>query len=152
MEIVCVLDLDETLGFYEEGKCFHKRPFLDVLFNFFKFSNIKCILWSYGDDAYVKLVMNSYIPDLKEVAYKVFGKSQCKMSKDRYDVLKCSEHIRKMFKNNIFLIGVDDRINEMMDNKYDLRICVEPYRSINKHDYDIIKVINSIYTYFNNLN
>ena len=152
MEIICVLDLDETLGFYEEGIGFHKRPFSDFMFEFLQFSSIKFILWSYGDDAYVKLVMNSFITDLRNMAYKVFGKSQCKLSKYRYDVIKCSEHIRKLFKDDIFLIGIDDRVNEMMDNKYDLRINVEPYTCQNKKDIELVIVIQKIITYINGLN
>lgn len=149
MEIVCVLDLDETLGYYEDGVGFHQRPFADLLFHFLKFSNIKFILWSYGDDSYVKLVVNSFVVDLKNMAHKVWGRTQCKVSKDRYDVVKCSEHVRKTFKNKIFLIGVDDRVNEMMDEKYNLRIRVEPYLTQNTTDLELVKVIEKIVKYIN---
>lgn len=152
MNIVCVLDLDETLGYYEDGIGFHARPFADLLFQFLKFSNIKFILWSYGDDSYVKLVINSFIIDLKNMAYKIWGRTQCKISKDRYEVVKCSEHVRKIFDGQVFLIGVDDRVNEMMDDNYNLRIKVEPYQTRNAKDIELVKVIEKIIKHINDIN
>lgn len=151
MEIICVLDLDETLGFYEDGVGFHKRPYVDLLLNFLKFSNIKFILWSLGEDSYVKLVINSFILNIKHFAFKIWGRTQCNKSKQLYNVVKCSEHVRKSLPNkNIFLIGVDDRVNQMMDNKYDLRILVQPYQTQNSKDIELVTVIEKIIMHINN--
>lgn len=152
MEIVCVLDLDETLGFYEDGVGFHKRPYADFLMHFLKFSGVKFMLWSYGDDAYVKLVINSFVLNLREFAFRVWGRTQCEKSKRLYSVVKCSEHIRKSLKNkNVFLIGIDDRVNEMMDNRYNLRIFVEPYKSQNSKDIELVAVMEKIVTHLNGI-
>lgn len=152
MEIICVLDLDETLGYYEEGVGFHKRPFADLLLNFFKFSNIKFMLWSLGDDSYVKLVINSFVLNIKNLAFRIWARTQCEKSKFLYNVVKCSEHVRKSLPNKkVFLIGIDDRVNEMMDNKYDLRILVEPYKQHNPKDIELITVMEKIIMHINNI-
>lgn len=152
MEIVCVLDLDETLGYYEDGIGFHKRPFADFFFQFLKFSKIKFFLWSYGDDEYVKLVMNSFICDIKDLAFKVWGKTQCELSKRKYNVVKCSEFVRKSLPHKVFLIGIDDRANEMMDTSYDLRLLIEPYQTQNTKDIELVKCIEKILKYINKMN
>ncbi|GIY73975.1 nuclear lim interactor-interacting [Caerostris extrusa] len=97
-----------------------------------------------GTDTYVKSVINSYLHKLVKYAYKIFGRTQCKLSENRYGIVKCSEHIRKMYLENTLLIGIDDRVNEMMDDGYDLRISVEPYKVKNQNDQELIGVIEKI--------
>lgn len=141
--IVCVLDLDETLGFFD-NTTFNVRPHVNFLINFLIFSKIDIILWSYGTDTYVESIINGHFPCLVQHAHKLFGRTQCKISEFRYGMCKSSEHIRKLYENEIVLIGIDDRVNDTMDDRYDMRILIEPYNKINTNDNHLITVIQKI--------
>lgn len=141
--IVCVLDLDETLGYFDKN-VFHVRPKVDFLVDFLRFSQIDFILWSLGSDSYVTRVVNGYLPEVAQYAYKMFGRSECSTSCELYNYKKCSEHIRIMYERDILLIGVDDKAMENMDNGYDMRIAVKPYEETDNQDRELFKVVEEI--------
>ncbi|GFT75891.1 FCP1 homology domain-containing protein [Nephila pilipes] len=104
---VCVLDMDETLGF-SAGETFHVRPKFQCLINFLKVVEADIILWSLGSDDYVRRV--------------------------------ASTHIRDMYQEPIFLMAVDDKVSENMDEQYDLRIYIPPYTKVNSCDKELLLV------------
>ncbi|KAG8173840.1 hypothetical protein JTE90_016329 [Oedothorax gibbosus] len=138
---VCVLDMDETLGFYE-GTTFHVRPQYHTLIQFLQLINADIILWSLGADNYVQRVVNGFLPELAKHAVKIFARSESEFSKTYYQYAKASEHIRDYYlPTSVFLMAVDDRVNDNMDNQYDLRISVKPYTKVNSCDKELLKVI-----------
>lgn len=143
MTCVCVLDMDETLGVFHKN-VFHVRPKLNVLINLLLLLNIDIVLWSLGEDDYVRRVVNGYLPDIAEHAFKIFARYEAGVAKDRYNFWKASEHIRIMYEQPIFLMAVDDRVKENMDASYDVRIHVRPYKVPNPSDRVLLKVCEEI--------
>ncbi len=141
--IVCVLDMDETLGYYD-GQQFVLRPKLDFFMKFLKMCHIDVVLWSMGDDDYVKAVVNSSLSSVADYAVKIFGHKECKRSYKLYDFHKASEHVRIMYPQEIFLIGVDDRASTNMDPSYDVRIAIKPYKKFNPSDRELMSVVEKI--------
>lgn len=120
------------------------RPHTDFLFNFLKITNIDVILWSYGAYYYVQSIVNGFFPQLCQCAFKIYGRTVCKKSNETCGIPKSSNFIRKLYSENIILIGVDDRVNEVMDDRYDFRILIDKYSSIDTKDTEIIRVIEKI--------
>lgn len=141
--IVCVLDMDETLGYFD-GRQFVPRPKLDFLIKFLKMCHIDLILWSMGGDEYVKSVVNSSLGGVAEYAAKIFGQKECNRSHKKYEYYKASEHVRVMYPEEIFLIGVDDRVSSNMDPRYDVRIAVKPYKKFKPGDRELVGVVERI--------
>lgn len=125
--VVVVLDMDETLGVWRDD-LFHVRPNVDLLLKMLRCMNADVILWSLGDDPYVKRVVNHYLPLVKASAFKVFARKEAKRAKDMYGYSKSGCHIRDMYEEDIFLVGVDDLADVNMDSAYDVKIQVEPYK------------------------
>lgn len=144
---VCVLDMDLTLGFHSARK-FHPRPKLKTLLQFLKLIQADIILWSHGKDAYVKDMVNAYLPDVAECTHTLFGRTECEYSKKFYNYLKASEHVRDMYRKrysqNILLMGVDDNVTINMDDGYDLRIYVKPYETVNSCDKELMVVVEKM--------
>lgn len=149
MKIVCVLDLDETLGFYDKySSKFLVRPYAETLIRVLHYSSVDIILWSYGADKYVKNIINYDLPIIKKYAYKIFARTQCTYSKTMCDTLKCSKIIRSLYKDqDIYLIAVDDNVNTVMDSNYNLRINIEPYNTIDKNDKHLADAIEKIFAH-----
>lgn len=141
--IVVVLDMDETLGVYQND-VFHPRPKLDFMIKMLRAMNIEIILWSLGDDSYVQRVVNGFLPSIYSFAYKIFARSESKVSMNLYGYSKASERIREMFTEPIFLIGVDDKVSENMDPAYDVRIHVTPYHKPDNKDRVLLDVCEKI--------
>lgn len=143
MQYVCVLDMDETLGYYA-GTTFHVRPRFQTFVRFLKLIRADIILWSLGKDDYVIRVVNAFLPELAECAHKIFGRTECQYALQFYGFSKASAHIRDMYSSAIFLIAVDDRVSENMDEKYDLRIHIQPYTKVNSCDKELLQVIEKM--------
>lgn len=143
MKLVCVLDMDETLGVFKND-IFHVRPKIDVLINLLLLLNVDIILWSLGDDDYVKRVVNGFLPKIALYAYKLFARKESGASMTNYNYAKAGEHIRIMFENPIFLIGIDDQAKHNMNSTYDLTIYISPYNKINGNDREILKVCETL--------
>lgn len=143
MSVVCVLDMDETLGFFD-GTVFHLRPKLDFLLKFLYAKNIKIVLWSMGDDEYVQRICNGFLPKIVQHADIIFARKECCSSDRRYQFCKASEHIRTLYNEPILLMGVDDRVKQNMDELYDLRIHVKPYKEVNPKDTELVRVVETI--------
>lgn len=141
--IVAVLDMDETLGVYHNN-VFHPRPKLDFMIKMMRAMDIEIILWSLGDDNYVKRVVNGFLPSIYKFAHKIFARSEAKISMDLYGYSKASERIREMYDEPIFLIGVDDKVTENMDHAYDIRIYVKPYDKPENKDRALLDVCEKI--------
>lgn len=141
---VCVLDMDETLGFYA-GTTFHVRPHFKTLIRFLKLIKADIILWSLGTNDYVGRVVNGFLPELVQHAYKLFARSESEYARMYYQVPKASAHIRDMYESQtIFLMAVDDKVAENMDEQYDLRIHVKPYTKVNSCDKELLKVVETM--------
>lgn len=140
---VIVLDMDETLGRFDRN-VFHRRPKLETFINFLRLMKCDIILWSLGKDEYVKRVVSGFLPEIRAYAYKIFAYKECIKSETRYGYYKASEHIRIMYDCDIYLIGVDDKVSENMDSRYDLRIQVKPYSSPNTKDVALGEVIEKL--------
>lgn len=143
LKVVCVLDMDETLGTCDD-KTFHLRPKCKMLINFLQIIQCDIVLWSMGSNLYVEKVIKGTLTDIQKKAYKVYGRSKCKWSKSRYGFYKASEAVRKLYTQTVFLMGVDDRASQNMDSGYDLRIHVKPYRKPNPHDRALLEVIEKV--------
>lgn len=141
--IVVVLDMDETLGVYQND-VFHPRPKLDFMIKMLRAMNIEIILWSLGDDDYVRRVVNGFLPSIYSFAYKIFARNEAKISMNLYGYSKASERIREMYDEPIFLIGVDDKVTENMDRGYDVRIYVTPYNKPESKDRALFEVCEKI--------
>lgn len=146
-KFVCVLDMDLTLGFYDNKK-FHVRPKFKTFLRFLKIIKADIILWSHGKDQYVSNVVNAYLPELVTCAHTLFGRTECEYSERYYNFLKASEHIRDMYKKRyglrVFLIAVDDNVAINMDEGYDLRIHIQPYSKVNSCDKELLVVIEKM--------
>lgn len=141
--IVVVLDMDETLGVYQEN-VFQPRPKLDFFLKMLRAMDIDIILWSLGEDDYVRRVVEGFLPSVKKYTQINFARSECKLSKELYGYYKASQHIRQMYKDPVFLIGVDDKVTENMDSSYDVRIHVPPYRKPDGKDRQLLRVSEEI--------
>lgn len=146
MKTVCVIDLDETLGHFTGGHEFLVRPYAHLLLDFLAVVEIDLILWSYGSDQYVEHVINTCFdifvhPDIRT---RIFGRTVCETSKRRYGFTKHSQVIRKLYLDDIHLMGLDDRININMDTGYDFRVQVEPYDGKNKQDKELFETMCKI--------
>ncbi|GFR22791.1 FCP1 homology domain-containing protein [Trichonephila clavata] len=135
--------MDETLGF-STGETFHVRPKFQTLINFSKLIQADIILWSLGSDNYVHRVVNGFLPELVQHLFKLFARSECNYSKTYYQYTKASAHIRDLYVEPIFLIAVDDKVSENMDEQYDLRIYVPPYTKVNSCDKELLQVCEKI--------
>lgn len=141
---VCVLDMDETLGFYDSNT-FHVRPKFKAFINFLKLIHADIILWSMGSDSYVHRIVNGFLPDLRDHLFKLFGRSECEYSTTYYQFPKASAHIRDLYPSlSIFLIGIDDKVTENMDEQYDLRIYIKPYTKVNSCDKELMLVMEKM--------
>lgn len=149
MKKVCVIDLDETLGKFTNSSEFIVRPYAYNLLDFLRIAKMELILWSYGSDLYVEHVINTHFDIFSKFNNKtrVYGRTVCETSKRKYGFLKHSQVIRKLYLDNILLIGIDDRANINMDEGYDFRILVEPYNEKNKYDNELIQVMFKIMEY-----
>lgn len=143
MPLACVLDMDETLGFFDK-KQFRVRPHLDTFIRFLRLCKIRTYIWSLGRDDYVKKVINTYMPNVKKFAFKIYGRKECQVANNLYGWNKASKHIRDECTEPLILIAVDDRVEENMDNGYDLKINITPYESVNPNDTALVSVINEI--------
>lgn len=143
MTIVCVLDLDETLGTFYQNM-FYVRPKVTLLINLLRLLQADIILWSYGEDDYVRRVINGHLPIISNYAYKIFGRSESHRAEKLYRYAKASEHIRNMYESTIFLMAVDDQVSKNMDSKYDIRIQVPPYRKPNPNDRILVAICEKI--------
>lgn len=141
--IVAVLDMDETLGVYQNN-VFHPRPKLDFMIKMMRAMDIEIILWSLGDDSYVQRVVNGFLPSIYEHAHKIFARREAKVSMNLYGYSKASQRIREMYDEPIFLIGVDDKVTENMDPGYDARIHVKPYDKPENKDRVLLDVCEKI--------
>lgn len=149
MKITSVIDLDETLGKFINSSEFIVRPYAHVLLDFLRVTKIDIILWSYGSDPYVEHVINTHfnIFSNSNINTRVYGRTVCETSKRKYGFIKHSQVIRKLYIDNIILIGIDDRANINMDEGYDFRILVEPYDEKNKYDNELLQVMFKIIEY-----
>ncbi|KAG8156213.1 hypothetical protein JTE90_011123 [Oedothorax gibbosus] len=142
---VCVLDLDETCGFYD-GKVFHVRPLFKTFIHFLRLIRADIILWSLGTDEYVLRVINGFLPELQAHAVKIFARSEADYSKLYYQYYKASTHVRDLYASQpIVLIAVDDNVSTNMDEQgYDLRIYIKPYAKVNSCDKELLKTMEAI--------
>lgn len=153
MQVVCVVDLDETLGHFNSNKQFIVRPHAHLLLDFLKILNIDIILWSNGKDDYVEHVINKHFTIFVDplLNTRVFGRTVCNISNKQYGFIKHSKTIRKLYIENINLIALDDKIDSNMDLEYDLRIKVQPYKGKNTQDYELFTVMGKIIDYLKNV-
>lgn len=151
MTSVCVLDMDETLGVFHKN-VFHLRPKLNVLIHLLRLLRVDIVLWSLGEDDYVRRVVNGFLPDIASHAYKIFARREATMAKNKYRYPKASEHIRIMYEEPIFLMAVDDHVSQNMDAHYDVRIHVKPYQAPNPSDRTLLKVCEQIIECMANVN
>lgn len=143
MRVVVVLDMDETLGVFED-EMFHVRPHAEFLIQMLRCMNVDMILWSLGDDAYVRHVVNHYLPLVAAHAYKIFARQECQASFREYGYSKSGHHIRTMYDEEIFLLGVDDQASTNMDCFYDIKIHVQSYKKPDKSDRCLLPVCEKI--------
>jgi hypothetical protein len=145
-QYVCVLDMDETLGKMMR-ETFAVRPYVDLLVDFLRLCRFDIILWSLGTDEYVHRIVNGHLLSIKRYATKIFARKECNRSKQKYGYDKASEHVRVMYdRDDVFLMGVDDKVNENMDSGYDVRIYVSPYIKPNARDKVLLDVVEKIVT------
>lgn len=142
-KIVCVLDMDETLGFFDE-KTFHVRPKYSVFIPFLRLLRCDIILWSLGGDEYVKRVVTGTLTDILKHAVDILSYSHCKQSLEDYNYYKAAEYVRHMYKDPIFLIGVDDKAKQNMGLDYDMLVSIPPYRKHNPHDRALLDTMEKI--------
>ncbi|GFY66921.1 FCP1 homology domain-containing protein [Trichonephila inaurata madagascariensis] len=147
MSFVCVLDMDETLGYFD-GSTFQIRPKLMFLLQFLYMKEIKIVLWSMGEDEYVMRICNGFLQKISLYADVIFGRKECKVSERKYGFCKASEHIRTLYTEPIILIAVDDKVNQNMDDMYDLRIYVKPYKKVDSNDLELTNVVEKITSFW----
>lgn len=142
---VCVLDLDETCGFFEGDK-FYVRPLFTTFVHFLKLIGVDIILWSTGDDEYVLSVVNGFLPELQKHAFKIFARYESDYSHFHYNYHKASWHVRHLYKpETIVLFGVDDLVNNNMDEEgYDVLFYIKPYTKVNSCDKELLKLMAKI--------
>lgn len=141
---VVVLDMDQTLGVCMEEDIFHVRPHVDFMIRMLRCMNVDIILWSLGDDTYVQRVVNAYLPLVASYAYKIFARTEAKRALKLYGYSKAGDHIRDLYEENIFLLGVDDQVTTNMDSSYDIKIHVQPYKRPDKSDSVIWQICEKI--------
>lgn len=145
--IVVVLDMDETLGVFEKDH-FHVRPNVDFIIRMLHLMDVDIVLWSLGDDDYVKRIVNSFLPLIASYAYKIFARAESKVARELYGYPKAGEHIRELYDEEIYLIGVDDQVTANMNSAYDFRVYVRPYKKPDKKDKTLMyiceKLVNRI--------
>lgn len=141
--IVVVLDMDETLGVYLDD-VFHVRPNVDFMIQMLRCMDADIILWSLGDDSYVQHVVNKYLPQVTAYAYKIFARTEAKKVHKRYGYSKAGSHIRDLYEENIFLLGVDDQVDVNMDSTYDVKIHIQPYENPDNSDSAIWNICEKI--------
>lgn len=139
------MDMDETLG-VSTNHVFHTRPNVDFMIKMLQCMDVDVILWSLGDDEYVKRVVNRYLPTVASYAYKIFARSEAVRALEIYGYAKAGDHIRDLYEEEIFLLGVDDQVNANMDSAYDVRIPVRPYKKPDKSDTVIWQICEKIVT------
>lgn len=145
MLVVVVLDMDETLGVASaHDDLFHVRPHVDFLIRMLRCMGADIVLWSLGDDKYVQRVVNNYLPLVASYAYKIFARSEAKRAFRLYGYNKAGNHIRDMYDQDIFLVGVDDQVDRNMDTSYNLRIHAAPYKKPDKSDVTIWHICDKI--------
>lgn len=142
-EFVIVVDMDETLGYFEKDT-FHVRPDVDYFVKVLKLAQFDFILWSHGMDDYVSMMVSNFLPVVALNATWIFGRSECERSDSRYGYRKCSHHIRQLYDHPIVLIALDDNVKEEMDNGYDLRLHIEPYNKRDEADRALIEATKKI--------
>lgn len=149
MKKVAVIDLDETLGKFTNSSEFIVRPYAYKLLDFLRVAKMDLFLWSYGSDPYVEHVVNTHFNIFCNfnIKTRVYGRTVCEASKRKYGFLKHSQVVRRLYIDNVILIGIDDRANINMDEGYDLRILVEPYNEKNKHDNELLQVLFKVIEY-----
>lgn len=143
MPLACVLDLDETLGYFD-GRVFQVRPRLQLFLNFLRFCKARTYVWSLGTDEYLKRMVNGYLPDVQKFVYKIYGRSECEKSLRLYGVYKSSVHIRDECEEHLIVMCVDDKVQENMDEGYDLRISIPPYSEVDPNDVCFVDAIDEI--------
>jgi hypothetical protein len=144
MRIVCVLDMDQTLG-YMTKTGFVLRPFAECFVIALVYANFDIILWSAGTDDYVKDQVNVALPFVRKHAKYLFARTVCDQSAKHTGVDKSSSFIRNLYESeDIFLIGVDDNASSVMDSDYNLRIKVEPFYGDDFCDVELMKVLECI--------
>lgn len=143
MKLVCVLDMDETLGVFHNG-IFHVRPKVDVLLQLLRLLHVDIILWSLGEDQYVQKIVNGFLPEIARHAFKIFARKESYVAKEKYKMYKAGEHIRVLYDHPIYLMGVDDCVTQNMDMAYDVRIYVPPYKIPNGSDRKLLKVCETL--------
>lgn len=145
-QYVCVIDMDETLGKMMRDK-FEIRPHVDSLVNFLRLCHFDIILWSLGTDEYVHRIVNGHLLSIKRFAKKIFARNECNHSKQKYGYEKASDHVRVMYdREDVYLVGIDDKAHENMDSGYDMRINVSQYNKINSKDKALMDVIEKLVT------
>lgn len=97
-----------------------------------------------GEDEYVERMCNGFLHKIAKHADIVFARKECSASDKKYDFCKASEHVRTLYNERIILIGVDDRARQNMDDMYDLRIHVKPYKEVNPNDTELVRVVETI--------
>lgn len=141
--IVVVLDMDETLGVFE-GDHFHVRPNVNFIIQMLHLMKVDIILWSLGDDDYVKKIVNGFLPLIASYAYKIFARAESKVAYELYGYSKAGEHIREMYEDEIYLIGIDDQVATNMNSAYDFKIYVRPYRKPDKKDRTLLYICEKL--------
>lgn len=131
--IVAVLDMDETLG-VSVGDVFHVRPHVDFMVSMLRCMGADVILWSMGEDDYVQRVVNRFLPLISKYAYKIFARAEAKRARKLYGYAKAGNHIRELYEEDIYLLGVDDQADANMDSAYDVKIRVQPYKKPDPSD------------------
>lgn len=137
MRVVVVLDMDETLGVFQND-VFHVRPHVNFMLEMLLCMDVDIVLWSLGEDDYVRFVVNGYLPLVKAHAYKLFARTEAKVASRLYGASKSGYHIRTLYEEDIFLLGVDDQAKTNMDTAYDLPLAIPPYRKPDPNDRAIL--------------
>lgn len=148
--IVAVLDMDETLGVFQEDH-FHVRPYVDFTIQMLHLMKVDIVLWSLGDDEYVRKTVNGFLPLIATYAYKIFARSEAKVAYELYGYPKAGEHIREMYSEEIYLIGVDDQVNANMNSAYDFKLYARPYKKPDKKDRTLMQISEKIVNHLNSI-
>lgn len=135
--------MDETLGVTMNG-AFHVRPNVDFMIEMLRCMDVDIILWSLGEDSYVKRVVNGSLPLVATYAYKIFARKEGKRAHELYGYSKAGNHIREMYEEDIFLLGVDDQVSTNMDSAYDVRIHAQPYNKPDPSDSKLFRICEKI--------
>lgn len=137
MPVVVVLDMDETLGVFQEG-AFHVRPHVNFMLEMLRCMDVDMVLWSLGTDDYVQRMVNGYLPLVAAYAHKIFARTEAKVALRQYGFSKSGHHIRDLYEEDIFLLGVDDQAHTNMDSAYDVVLPIPAYKRPDKADRAIV--------------